>query len=194
MKLILASNSARRKEILSKNGYDFEIVVSNYQELKDTKDVYALTVDNALGKAKDVFDKVKKSYDDYKNRVVLGADTVVYFENKILGKPTSKADAFNMIKSYSGKKHIVITGYALVSYEKIYSAYTVTEVECNILNDTDIIEYVESGLPLDKAGSYGIQDGFKLVKEYRGSLTNVIGLPIEDVSKALKEFGVFVGK
>lgn len=183
MKLILASGSPRRKNFLTEYGYEFTVVPSTFNETGE-KDTPKQTVEYfAYSKAQDVFEKLKNG-----DVVVLGADTIVCLDGEILGKPKDKTNAVKMLKKLSGKTHHVITAYAIISkYKKIIDSVT-TAVTFNNLSDDLISEYVETGSPLDKAGSYGIQDGYNLVKEYKGSLNNVIGLPIEIIKPLLDEF------
>ena len=176
MKLILASNSPRRKEILTNGGYQFEIITSDYEETCFCQDPVLTAQTFALGKAKSVFDNLENKDDC----VVLGADTVV-FNGTILGKGKNDEDAKSMLKTLSGKTHTVITGYAIVSAKKEIVSCTKTDVTFNNLTDEQINEYVASGLYKGKAGCYGIQDPFPLVSHYNGSLSNVIGLPKEDI-------------
>lgn len=182
MKLILASNSPRRKEILEKFGFTFTVIKSDYEEKENISDPQLLVKTFAFNKAKSVFD----SLEEKDEAVVLGADTVVVFDGKILGKPKDTKDAENMLKSLSGKTHSVFTGYAVIEEEKTFSGVCETKVRFNDLSDSFIRGYVATGSPMDKAGAYGIQDG-SLVKDYVGSYYNVIGLPIEDISPILKE-------
>ncbi len=184
MELILASNSPRRKDILNEQGFEFSIKVSDYRENEGIKEPIKMTTDNALGKAKAVFNTLENKTE----KVVLGADTVVYFKGKILGKPKNEQQAYEMLKSLSGNVHTVITGYALIKQGKELSDYDKTEVLFNELSDEFIWEYIKTGSPMDKAGAYGIQDEFKLVKNISGSLNNVIGLPIEKIKEQLKGF------
>ena len=180
MKLILASKSPRRKDILSEFGYKFNIVTADFDEVCFLNNPEKTAQENALGKAKATFNAIND-----KEIIVIGSDTVVAIDGKILGKPKDKADAFNMLKSLSGKTHQVISGYALIgeNFEKV--GFDKSLVTFNNLSDRLINEYVESGSPLDKAGAYGIQDDFPIVKSYQGSLYNVIGLPIEKISPVL---------
>ena len=176
MKLILASNSPRRKKLLKKLGYKFDIMVSEYEENLFSLDPIETVTTFALGKAKDVFDSLVNK----EQCIVLGADTVVYCENEILGKPKDDKDAFNIIKKLSGKTHKVITAFCLINTDKIITDYVTSNVEFYNLSDKQIHAYVKSGLYKGKAGGYGIQDKeFNLVKSYSGSLDNVIGLPTE---------------
>lgn len=181
MKLILASNSPRRKEILSAAGYKFEIICGDYEEKNFSSDPVLTAATFALGKARSVFDGLL----DKQNSIVLGADTVVYADGAILGKASSADCARKMLKGLSAKTHKVITGYALVYGEGKISGHAETLVSFNDLSDKQIDEYIKSGLYKGKAGSYGIQDPFPLVKSFDGSLTNVIGLPIESIRPIL---------
>jgi len=185
MRLILASASPRRKEILQKNGFNFEIIKSNCEE-KNSFSAEETAKANALLKAKDVFDNLVD-----KNAVVLGADTVVVINGKILGKPKTELEAEEMLKSLSNKTHQVITGYAIVTKDQIINDYDLSEVTFNLLSDELIKQYIKTGSPMDKAGAYGIQDGFPLLKELKGSLNNVIGLPIEKIKSVLQNALVF---
>lgn len=182
MKLILASNSPRRKDILTEFGYKFLVVPSDFNESGSFASPEETVKAFAKSKAEEVYDRLID-----KNVVVIGADTVVVFNGVTLGKPKDKKDAVRMLKALSDNTHEVVTGYAVISGEKVINGFTKTSVTFNKLDDKIIDEYVATGLPLDKAGSYGIQDGYNLVKEYNGSLNNVIGLPIEDIKPFLDE-------
>ena len=184
MKLILASNSPRRKDLLEKLGYEFDVVVSEYQEQSFSSDPILTATTFALGKAKAVFENLK----DKDSVVVLGADTIVYCENEIIGKPKDEKDAFNMIKKLSGKTHEVITGFCLINTDKIITDYVTSNVKFYTLSDDEIASYIKSGLYKGKAGGYGIQDeDCKLVESYSGSLNNIIGLPTEKVQEYLNK-------
>ena len=183
MKLVLASNSPRRKELLNKMGYQFEVKVSDYEEKVFSLDPIKIATTFALGKAKSVFNLLENK-DDV---LVLGADTIVYYNGEILGKPNGDIEAFNMLKKLSGKEHKVITGFCLINTDKIITDYDTSNVLFNTLTDQEIDAYIKSGLYKGKAGAYGIQDkGFNLVKSYFGSLNNVIGLPTEKLDEYLK--------
>jgi septum formation protein len=182
MKLILASNSPRRRDILTNGGFSFEVICSDYEENSFSSDPVLTAQTFAYGKAKSVFDSLENK-SDY---LVLGADTVVY-NGSILGKGKDAQDAKNMLKTLSNKTHTVITGYALISTRKEIVSSVKTQVTFNDLTDKLIDEYVSSGLYKGKAGCYGIQDPFPLVAHYNGSLSNVIGLPEEEIFPQLKE-------
>lgn len=185
MKLILASASPRRKEILTKNGFVFEIVKSDAEE-QNLPSAIDTAKNNALKKAEDVFNRLNDS-----EVVVLGADTVVVIDGKILGKPKTEIEAEEMLKTLSNRTHQVITGYAVVYKDNVINDYDVSKVTFNELSTELIKEYIKTGSPMDKAGAYGIQDGFPLLKELNGSLDNVIGLPIEKIKSVLINALVF---
>lgn len=174
--IILASQSPRRKELLHKLVDDFKIVPADVDEHIDVP-IEELPKAAAMLKAR----TIKKMYP---NDDVLGCDTVVIIDNKLLGKPVDEQDAYNMLKELSGKEHLVISGYAFLGKDKTVSRSVTTVVRFNELSDELIYKYIKSGSPMDKAGAYGIQDlEFNLVKSIDGSLDNVIGLPTEDIKK-----------
>jgi septum formation protein len=182
MKLILASKSPRRKELLSKAGFEYTIESKNTKEvIDDSLTVYQNVMNVSLEKALAVFENNKDS-------VVLGCDTIVVFENKIYGKPKDKEDAFLTLKKLSGNTHKVISGVAVITPNKRIQYYCESFVTFKKLSDKEILDYIETNEPMDKAGSYAIQGlGAKLIDHYTGSFNNIVGLPIEEVSKTLKE-------
>ena len=185
-KIILASSSPRRREILTKMGLEFEIIPSDYEEVFENFEFsYEKIEELAYNKAKAVADKTSEA------SLILGADTVVVLNQKILGKPKDECDATEMLRSLSGNKHSVVTSICIVdsesSQEKILS--TTSFVEFNILSEDLIKGYIKNYKPFDKAGSYGIQelpDGF--IAEIEGSLENIIGLCPIAVNKLLSAF------
>ena len=181
MKIILASNSPRRKELLQREGVEFTVIPSDYKEC----DNFGLTPEKyveflAYNKAKAVLDKT--------GEVVIGADTVVVLDSDILGKPKNENDAAFMLEKLSGKTHKVITGYAVISKDRQVISNEVTLVTFNNLSKSVIESYVATKSPLDKAGAYGIQDGDFLVKEIKGDYDNVVGLPVTIIKNILTEF------
>ena len=188
-KIILASSSPRRREILEKMGLEFEIIPSDYDEVLENSDfAYEKIEDLAYCKAKDVLNKIST---DTSQSLILSADTVVVLDNEILGKPQNETDAICMLTRLSGKKHSVVTSICVIntgnSEKKILS--TTSFVEFENLDEYTIKNYVENFNPLDKAGSYGIQElpeGF--VKTVEGSFENIIGLCPLAVKKILKNF------
>ena len=182
MRLILASNSPRRKELLAEFGYPFSIVVSDFDEKAFSTDPIITATQFAKGKAESVFNLLTDN-----DCVVIGADTVVYNEGVILNKPANDFAATNMLKFLSGKTHSVITGYCIKSANTCQCGYVETKVTFNNLTDRLVADYVKSGLYKGKSGSYGIQDPFPLVKDYQGSLNNVVGLPTETIFPIIKK-------
>ncbi len=182
-KIILASSSPRRADILKQHNINFEVLPSPYQEDHSVTDFSYSFVENlAYNKAKAVIPLLKEP------AKIIGADTVVVLDNKILGKPKDYKDAFEMLKKLSGKIHKVVTGIAVIdtleNTEKISSVTSTVEFEN--LSDEQIDFYIKNYKPFDKAGSYGIQEmpeGY--IKRYDGSLENIIGLCAEKVIEML---------
>jgi septum formation protein len=189
--IILASSSPRRKELLKKIYPSFKIMASEYEEDMTLKlEPHELAMFLARGKSQDVSKKVSKS-------IIIGADTFITFENKVLGKPKNKMDARKILKMLSGKAQKVYTGISVIDQvkNKEINDYDITIVKFKELTDKEIEDYIATGEPLDKAGAYGIQDGGKnFIKEIIGSESNVIGLPLEKLSEILKEIGLEVKK
>ena len=180
-KVILASASPRRKELLKDIVSEFEIIPSDTQEIvpPNTKacDVPLVL---ALIKARDVAK-------NHKNCVVIGSDTVVIVDDMVLNKPKDKDDAYRMLRLLSSRKHQVVTGCAIVCGEKEYSFSVTTEVEFFTLSDKEIYDYIATNDPMDKAGAYGIQSqGKTLVKAIYGDYYNVVGLPIGLLKRELE--------
>ena len=186
-KIILASGSPQRKKLLETIGLDFEIEKSNYKEdISEKIPAYKLAQKLALGKVQDVAQK-------HKNAIIIGADSFVVLGKEFLGKPRTPQKAKEMLKKISGKKHQLITGIAIIDTKrnKIFTDYEITEVWIKKLTDREIKNYIKTGEPLDKAGSYAIQKlGCILIEKINGGYTNVVGLPINKVYKYLLKLGV----
>lgn len=180
MKFILASASPRRKELLSQILPEFEVIPSKREE-KVNISLFPEQMACALAES-----KCDEVFENNPNATVIGCDTIVVFGKEILGKPKNREDAFNTLKMLSGKTHFVITAVCVRNKFNKVIEFDRTEVKFNVLSDDFIKIYVDSGSPLDKAGSYGIQDG-GLVKEYFGNYTNVVGLPVPLTKKLLKK-------
>lgn len=178
MKIVLASASPRRKELLKNIVQNFEIIPSTADENIDITDPIKYACKVAEHKCEQVFASNK-------DKIVIGCDTIVVFNGRILGKPKDIEDAKNTLRVLSNQVHEVITGVCVMCSNKKFVDFDKTQVFFNDLTEEFIKAYADSGSPLDKAGSYGIQDG-GVVKEYFGSFTNVVGLPIELVEKMLK--------
>lgn len=186
-KIILASASPRRSELMRQAGYEFEIMVSQKEERYSATTPDGIVKELALLKADDIASQIEA-----KDVVVIGADTVVAFEGEILGKPSSEEEAFAMIKSYQGQRHQVYTGVAILKYDTDGNRTVINDAVCtnvyvNSMSDDEIRNYIARDSVLDKAGAYGIQSGFAAhVEKIEGDYFNVVGLPISFVYEALK--------
>lgn len=182
-KIILASQSPRRRELLSLITDNFEVITADVDESIDENDMPCDTVMKlSLKKANAVSDLNP-------GRVVIGADTVVVNDGKILGKPKDREDAVRMLHSLSGKIHQVLTGVTVTDSVKKETFYVSSNVKFYDLSDEEIKEYVETGEPDDKAGAYGIQGkGSVLVEKIDGDYFNIVGLPVSRLARKLKEF------
>lgn len=182
-KIILASNSPRRREILGKF-INFEAVTAEVEEDNDFyKSPQTLVMALAFEKANSVAVK-------YEDAIVIGADTVVEIEGEILGKPKSRDDAKRMMERLSGKPHKVITGFAIIdlSSDKKYMDYEVTEVTFKDISADEIENYLNKAEYMDKAGAYGIQDDAALfVDKIKGDYLNIVGFPISKIYTVLKD-------
>lgn len=186
MELILASASPRRRELLGGIVSRFTAEAAACAERADASLAPGeLAQALARQKAEDVFSR-------HPHAAVLGADTVVAFEGEVLGKPADAADAAATLSRLSGKTHRVYTGYCLLCGGRRAEGVCCTEVDFADLSDEFIRNYVQSGAPLDKAGSYGIQDTPSPVRAWRGSYTNVVGLPVDEIKTILTKFGINV--
>ena len=188
--IILASASPRRKQLMQEDiSSCFTIITPEIDEslsFKKFKDVRAIVKDIAKRKC-------LKVVQDHPDDLVIAADTVVVINKTIIGKPKDKVDAYRILKMLSNNKHYVYTGYAIHQKDKMINDVTKSTVFFNDLSDDLINDYIASGSPMDKAGAYGYQDhkDFPLVKKINGSITNVIGFPVEDIKIVLKEqFGL----
>ena len=184
-RLILASQSPRRRELLKLLGHPFDVVVSDVEETYINGETPAQHVVRLSElKACDV----GKQFD---NGIIIGSDTIVVLGGKILGKPSSPSDAENMLMSLQGHTHKVFTGFALYDAEdgRLISGFETTEVTMRKLTGDLIRQYVRTGEPLDKAGSYGIQGyGSSLVTSIKGCYFTVMGLPLAHLMEALSSF------
>lgn len=179
--IILASKSPRRKELLSIITNDFVIKTADVDE--------TLPENIAPDKAVEYLSKIKAEPFKNENDIVIGADTVVSIDGKILGKPKDKADAYNMLKMLSGKEHSVFTGVTVIGYGNTDTFSVETRVKFFELTDEEINNYTNTGEPFDKAGGYGIQGkGSLLVEKIDGDYFNVVGLPVSRLAKALSTF------
>ena len=184
--IILASGSPRRKRLMEEEiSSSFIVIIPEIDEslsFKNFQDVEDIVRDIAKRKC-------LKVAQDHQDDLVIAADTVVVINNQIIGKPKDEADAFHILKTLSNNAHYVYTGFAIHQKEQLVMGVSKSTVYFNDLSDELINNYIASGSPMDKAGGYGYQDNndFALVKKIDGSISNVIGFPLEDIKNALKE-------
>lgn len=185
IKLVLASGSSRREEIMERLDLKFTVVPSKLDESKFENDDPVERVKTlAEEKAKSVSKLVEEA-------LIIAADTIVVYENEVLGKPEKKSEARRTLKMLNGDKHQVITALTVMNSEseEIYSVENITDVKMMELSEEEITKYVETGEPLDKAGSYAIQGlGGLFIEEIKGSYYSVMGLPIHQLAKLLDKF------
>ncbi|MFA4880144.1 MAG: Maf family protein [Candidatus Doudnabacteria bacterium] len=186
-KIILASNSPRRRELLEKIGLKFEAEDSGYTEkinpeLEPKKLVKFLSLKKAKAAAK-----------KHPNAIIIAADTLVVYQDKILGKPKTLKHAHRMLQLLNNKKHSVFTGFTILDTKnkKTVSKVVETKVYFRNLSKKEIENYIQSEKPLDKAGAYAIQNlGELLIKKIEGDYSNVVGLPMSELAQSLKRFNV----
>ena len=186
MKLILASASPRRAELLKSLGLQFNVLPSGVAERDEhPASFHDLAIHNAQAKAGDVAAR-------HPEAMVLGADTIVVLGSEVFGKPRDLDDARRMLRRLSGQSHLVITGVCLIhrAANRERSFAVETRVRFRLLGDADIEQYLDAVDVLDKAGAYAIQEGPPIVAGVEGSYSNVIGLPLERVAAELREFGI----
>jgi len=180
---ILASNSPRRKKLLEDAGVPFKVVVPDVDEtvlekMKPEKMVMML----AKKKAQAVFDQ-------YPDDIIIAADTIVVKDGEVLGKPKDEADAYRMLKLLDNDMHEVYTGVCILNSQKEVVFFTMSEVWMKNYNDLQIYEYIKTGEPMDKAGSYAIQGlGEQFVDHYSGDFFTIVGLPLKSLLQELKRF------
>ena len=190
--IVLASGSPRRKELLAKTGLKFSVVVSGGEEKAETSDPAETVEKLSLDKASAVADLLQAEKEP---QLIIGADTVVACDGEILGKPSDREDAFRMLWKLQGQTHQVYTGVTLLLKKKhTWQAHTFsekTDVQFYPVSREELLAYIETGEPMDKAGSYGIQGGFGIyVKGICGDYNNVVGLPVGRLVYDLKKLGI----
>lgn len=179
MRIILASKSPRRKELLSLITEDFKIMSADVDE----------SLPNGISpkEAVEYLSKIKAEPFRSSNDIVIGSDTVVAVDGRILGKPCDDKDAFEMLSLLSGREHSVFTGVTIISGDKTETFSVETRVKFFELTDAEINEYISTGEPSDKAGAYGIQGkGSLLIEKIDGDYFNVVGLPISELNRKIK--------
>ncbi|MBN2778379.1 MAG: septum formation protein Maf [Bacteroidales bacterium] len=185
--ILLATASPRRQELLAQTGIQFKIVKAPDIVEDYPNNLYRENIATFLAEK-----KAAAFQDLTKNQILITADTIVWLNDIVLGKPTDYSDAFQMLKLLSGKSHYVITGVCIKSIEKTKTFYSETLVRFANLEDEEIRYYIEKYKPFDKAGAYGIQEWIgKIGIDYiEGSYYNVVGLPVQMLYRELKKFGV----
>ncbi len=212
VRLVLASASPRRRELLSQIGLEFTVMPSTKEENAKTTEAGALVQELSRQKAVDIWEQLSggqgQNPDTDQEQIseetqepnlngkrqpellVIGADTVVCCEGKILGKPHSRESAAEMLTALQGRSHEVYTGVTLYSQSETVTFFECTQVEFYPMTEVEISEYIDSKEPMDKAGAYGIQGlGARFVKGIRGDYNNVVGLPVGRLYQELKSHG-----
>lgn len=212
VRLVLASASPRRRELLSQIGLEFTVMPSTKEENANTTEAGALVQELSRQKAVDIWEQLSggqgQNPDADQEQIseetqepnlngkrqsellVIGADTVVCCEGKILGKPHSREAAAEMLTALQGRSHDVYTGVTLYSQSETVTFFECTQVEFYPMTEVEISEYIDSKEPMDKAGAYGIQGlGARFVKGIRGDYNNVVGLPVGRLYQELKSHG-----
>ena len=212
VRLVLASASPRRRELLSQIGLEFSVMPSTKEENAKTTEAGALVQELSRQKAADIWEQLSggqgQNPDTDQEQIseetqepnlngkrqpellVIGADTVVCCEGKILGKPHSREAAAEMLTALQGRSHEVYTGVTLYSQSETVTFFECTQVEFYPMTEVEISEYIDSKEPMDKAGAYGIQGlGARFVKGIRGDYNNVVGLPVGRLYQELKSHG-----
>lgn len=188
MKFILASESPRRKQILGDLGIPFQSVTSEADEsytpgLEPADIVMLLSTRKAMA----VQDRLEKQGEDLSDTVIMAFDTVVFAAGEVLGKPENKQDALRMLRLLAGRSHSVLTGVSVICNGKSASSYDETFVKFTPMSDSEMLRYVDSEEPADKAGAYAIQGRASLwVEGISGNYQNVVGLPVSCLNKLLK--------
>ncbi len=186
--IVLASGSPRRKELLRQVGIPFEVHSSKKEELSSRTIPYEVVKELSYQKAKDI-------YDSHRDSVVIGADTLVFHDGSILGKPKNEEMCREMLRSIQGDSHHVYTGVTVLWEQDgsthVLSFYEDTKVYVHPMTDKEIAEYMATGDPMDKAGAYGIQGPFaRYVEKIEGDYNNVVGLPVGRLYQELKKLGL----
>jgi|UniRef100_A0A7C4U7E1 septum formation protein len=180
-KIILASSSPRRIEIFKIIGIDFEIRKNNTDEIILKNPVETVIYNSSL-KIKDVLKKCETG---------IGFDTIVFIDNRILTKPKDEDEAKNFLNKLSGKEHIVYSGFTIIKNNEEFSDYDISYVKFFKIEEDEILDYIKTGEPMDKAGAYAVQGlGMKFIERIRGSITNVIGVPLEKLIEGFKKFSI----
>ena len=195
-KIILASSSPRRRELMAQAGFAFEVLVSEADETIETETPGEMVEVLSERKAAAVAEEIKRQGFAEESVLLVGADTMVAIDGKKLGKPKDEADAKRMLTLLSGRKHAVYTGVTFVFLDKngragAHTFYEKTEVTMKPLSEPEIDRYVATGEPMDKAGAYGIQGKCAIyIEGIEGDYNNVVGLPVARIYKELQKLGI----
>ena len=184
-KIILASRSPRRQQLMRELGLKFDVVIREYDEIyPEGLNGEQIAKHIAFGKAASYKDELAD------NEIVIAADTIVWCDNKVLGKPINREDAASILKEISGNTHEVITGVSIRSITKELTFSESTKVTFDTISEEDIYYYIDKYNPYDKAGAYGIQEwiGIAAFSRIEGSYFNVVGLPVQRLYKELQRF------
>lgn len=189
-KLILASASPRRKELLEQVGAEFEIIPAKGEEVITSSRPEEVVVELSVQKAEEVAGRIQE-----KDVIILGADTVVVFDGQILGKPKDEAEAERILSMLSGNTHSVYTGVTLIVIQdgksERHSFYEETKVTMYPMTKQQILSYIRTGEPMDKAGAYGIQGkGALYIEKIHGDYNNVVGLPVAKIFQRMRKSGI----
>lgn len=194
MKIVLASASPRRRELLAGLGLDYTVLVSGVEEQVTEREPAKVVEELSAQKARDVLQKLL-SADSQEELLVIGADTIVAVDGQILGKPTSMKDAAEMLGWLSGRRHQVYTGVTLYHHNRgeshRHTFHECTQVQFYPMTEEEIGWYISTGEPMDKAGAYGIQGlGGRFIRAIEGDYSNVVGLPVARLYQELKAMHV----
>lgn len=194
MRVILGSSSPRRKELLSLITSDFEVIKPSFEEKqKEGEKALDYAMRNSISKAESIL----KDLGEVRDTLIISSDTIGLLNNRVFEKPRSEAQAFEMLRSLSGSTHQIITSFSIIymdsqAQKNLYSENVVTEVTFTDLSDEMISSYIKTGEPMDKAGAYGIQAGAAgFVETISGSYTNVVGLPVAQLRRAIDKLCKF---
>lgn len=184
-RIILASASPRRRELLNQIGLNFEIIPSSKEEVMKGAEPAQTVMGLAETKAGDIYEQIADQHED-ESLIIIGADTVVVKDGIILGKPKDEADALKMLRFLQGGTHQVYTGVCLIVPDKTQVFYEKTDVTMYSVSDDVLEDYIRSGEPADKAGGYAIQGiGTVFIREIQGDYNNVVGLPVAEIWQRL---------
>ncbi|HBI72341.1 MAG TPA: septum formation protein Maf [Lachnospiraceae bacterium] len=195
-RVILASESPRRKEIMEQMGIPFQAMGSSLAEVVEEKEPAAMVQALAAIKAKDIASKIAEAKDTAADMIIIGADTMVFFQENVLGKPKDRVDAVRMLQMLSGGEHEVYTGVNIIirpvqGHMESISFAVCTKVLMRALTREQIENYVATGEPMDKAGAYAIQGRFGIyISEIHGDYYNIVGFPIAKIHEKLLEHGI----